>query len=147
MTVTTDNSSPLDSCPPFEDRNLSPATEQQGEINFESIQQILPMHKAANDSMRMSIDSNHEINVDDASNDASLQSEDWENDDNPWVGCVCGKIHNAPSIVFWIQCEACDTWCNVAPSCVGFDEDEAKLKTWTCRACPSAHHNLMVPAR
>ena len=146
VTVTINDSSPFDSFPPSEDHNVSLATAQHGERNIDSLQQM-PMPKTTNGSLHMSVDSSNKIAVDDASNAASLQSEDWENDDNPWVGCVCGKIHEAPSVVFWIQCEACDTWCNVAPACVGFDEDEATFKTWTCRACPGIHHKEMGPER
>jgi hypothetical protein len=52
----------------------------------------------------MHSNSGHEI--DDTSKAASLDSEDWEKDDNPWVGCVSGEIHDSPTVVFWIQCES-----------------------------------------
>lgn len=60
----------------------------------------------------------------------------WEGEDVPWLGCVCEKIHQRPSRVFWIQCEgACRAWYNVAVKCVGFDENQANRVSWTCPEC------------
>ena len=59
-----------------------------------------------------------------------------EDDENPWLGCVCGKTHPHPIKVFWIQCEGCDAWYNVAQECVGFDANVAeKLEDWCCWTC------------
>ncbi|KAL7554506.1 hypothetical protein ACHAWF_017963 [Thalassiosira exigua] len=73
--------------------------------------------------------------------DLSTSSAEQENDgaggdENPWLGCVCGKTHPHPIEVFWIQCEGCDAWYNVAQECVGFDEKAAEgLEEWFCWAC------------
>lgn len=59
-----------------------------------------------------------------------------ESDENPWLGCVCGSTHPHPIRVFWIQCESCESWYNVAEECVGFDEKKAEiLDEWFCWAC------------
>ena len=138
MALTVDDSPPSGyTHPHIEDHDLSPVMVQHDSINIEALPENLPISKCEKDSLHEGTESDDEIDVDDASKDASFESEDWENDDNPWIGCVCGKIHEAPAVVFWIQCESCDTWCNVAPACVGFDEDEAKFKAWTCRTCPA----------
>eukprot|EP00559_Dactyliosolen_fragilissimus_P007426 CAMPEP_0184870950 /NCGR_PEP_ID=MMETSP0580-20130426/39335_1 /TAXON_ID=1118495 /ORGANISM="Dactyliosolen fragilissimus" /LENGTH=342 /DNA_ID=CAMNT_0027373349 /DNA_START=1205 /DNA_END=2233 /DNA_ORIENTATION=+ len=65
------------------------------------------------------------------------RSEDeWEDDENPWLGCVCGKTHSSPSTVFWIQCDSCDAWYDVSPKCVGFSENEVdENESWECPAC------------
>ena len=138
-----DSAAILDDLPPDDmlahfQENLSMYQEtEQGAICIESFQEKFSM-PLETEHGPMSSEPREEIDADDTSNAASLKSDDWDNDDNPWVGCVCGEIHASPAVVFWIQCEACDTWCNVAPACVGFDEDEAKFKDkWTCRACPS----------
>lgn len=64
-------------------------------------------------------------------------SQQWENDNNAWNGCVCGVIHKASqSRLFWIQCEFCHSWYDVAERCVGFSEEQAqKLGQWICWAC------------
>jgi hypothetical protein len=60
-------------------------------------------------------------------------------DGNAWQGCVCGQIHDPPTKVFWIQCDVCESWYNVAKECVAFDIDEAKtLDKWVCWGCPSS---------
>jgi hypothetical protein len=85
------------------------------------------------------------------SDDASNQ--DWEEDENAWLGCVCGKIHSKSRTgVFWIQCEACKSWYDVSVGCVGFTEAEAKaIQNWTCWACPEgkveATPSLLSPSR
>uniref|UniRef100_A0A7S3VBC4 PDZ domain-containing protein n=1 Tax=Chaetoceros debilis TaxID=122233 RepID=A0A7S3VBC4_9STRA len=61
---------------------------------------------------------------------------EWEDDENPWLGCVCGEIHESPAPVFWIQCDGCDAWFNCAPACIGFDKQEALEKSdWECAEC------------
>jgi len=57
-------------------------------------------------------------------------------DDNPWLGCICGIEHPEPIVVFWIQCDACSAWYNVAEKCVGFNEEAAaRLDKWDCFVC------------
>ena len=34
----------------------------------------------------------------------------WDDDEDPWLGCICGETHVKPCVVFWIQCDSCDTW-------------------------------------
>jgi hypothetical protein len=65
---------------------------------------------------------------------SSVSKNDWSDDKNACVGCVCGAIHKK-SDVFWIQCESCDTWYNVAVRCVGFSQEEAKRIDWQCPGC------------
>ena len=73
---------------------------------------------------------------DEVEEDKSSDSECWSDDDEAWLGCVCGEIHPDPIPVFWVQCEECNAWYNVAPKCVGFSEKEAaSVERWTCRAC------------
>ncbi len=66
---------------------------------------------------------------------SSVEAEN-EDDDNPWLGCVCGRTHPFPIEVFWIQCSACDAWHNVAADCVGFTEEAADtMSEWCCWSC------------
>ena len=70
------------------------------------------------------------------SDDDNQQWKDGNGEDDPWLGCVCGQTHPHPIKVFWIQCEGCDAWYNVAEECVGFDADAAEdLDEWRCWAC------------
>lgn len=74
----------------------------------------------------------------DKTKEVSSPEDEWNNDDDedPWLGCVCGKTHPSPVKVFWIQCEGCNAWYNVAEECVGFDKDAAKnLDEWNCWVC------------
>jgi hypothetical protein len=72
-----------------------------------------------------------------ACNSSSAETE-WEEDENPWLGCICGETHESPIPVFWIQCDSCDAWCNVSPQCVGFSSSEADLRgEWQCPDCSS----------
>jgi PDZ domain len=52
-------------------------------------------------------------------------------------GCVCGKIHSSQSHhLFWVQCEGCATWFDVAEECVGFSKAEVEsIQSFHCRAC------------
>ncbi|KAL7539465.1 hypothetical protein ACHAXR_010606 [Thalassiosira sp. AJA248-18] len=71
-----------------------------------------------------------------SSSSSEDEYEEEGGDENPWLGCVCGKTHPHPIKVFWIQCEGCDAWYNVAQECVGFDARAAdKLDEWCCWAC------------
>jgi hypothetical protein len=62
-----------------------------------------------------------------------------DNDPNPWLGCVCGEIHSLKMCrgvkMFWIQCESCNAWYDVAEQCIGFTEKDAESKVWKCEAC------------
>ena len=72
----------------------------------------------------------------DNDNDDNQQWKDGNGEDDPWLGCVCGQTHPRPIKVFWVQCEGCDAWYNVAEECVGFDADAAEdLDEWRCWAC------------
>jgi hypothetical protein len=55
---------------------------------------------------------------------------------------VCGKIHSkagGSQGIFWIQCEACQSWYDVSEKCVGFDVKAAEtVENWTCWACPES---------
>jgi len=77
------------------------------------------------------------VNDDDVSVAGSDDNEyDGGGDENPWLGCVCGKTHPHPIKVFWVQCEGCDAWYNVAEECVGFDANKAEeLDEWLCWSC------------
>jgi len=68
--------------------------------------------------------------------DDNQQWKDGNGEDDPWLGCVCGQTHPHPIKVFWVQCEGCDAWYNVAEECVGFNADAAEdLDEWRCWAC------------
>jgi len=73
------------------------------------------------------------------SDDNDVDNQQWKDgngEDDPWLGCVCGQTHPHPIKVFWVQCEGCDAWYNVAEECVGFDADAAEdLDEWRCWAC------------
>jgi len=59
-----------------------------------------------------------------------------DTEEEAYNGCVCGKVHPNPIPVFWILCDNCDQWYNVAVGCVGFDAKEAaRLKDWQCWNC------------
>ena len=66
------------------------------------------------------------------STDDSIEEEDY-----PQMGCICGKSHanNRRVQTFWLLCEECKTWYEVAQKCVGFTQDEAADRTWTCNIC------------
>lgn len=66
------------------------------------------------------------------------ESKDWEEDENAWLGCVCGEIHSGSrNNIFWIQCEECESWYDVSNNCVGFTQVEAgSIDMWRCWACP-----------
>jgi hypothetical protein len=85
--------------------------------------------------------------VDDDNDDDENSSKDWDEDDNAWLGCVCGKIHMKGSRgVFWIQCESCRSWFDVHETCVGFKEHDVQaLPNWTCDACPSSAPHEEMP--
>ena len=73
--------------------------------------------------------------IDDIHSDQS-HSKTWTEDDNAWLDCVCGETHPKPVRLFWIQCDDCNSWYNVAPICVGFTKSEASsIAKWVCRAC------------
>eukprot|EP00979_Chaetoceros_neogracilis_P006051 scaffold1199_cov253-Chaetoceros_neogracile.AAC.2 len=70
--------------------------------------------------------------------EASSRSEEpqWDDDSNPWLGCICGETHESPIPVFWVQCDSCDAWFNCAYDCVGFSRLDAGNKDhWNCPDC------------
>ena len=72
------------------------------------------------------------------SSDDDKTCPEWEEDENPWLGCICGETHEKPISVFWIQCDSCDAWYNCAPHCIGFSKHEAQLRDkWQCPDCSS----------
>lgn len=61
---------------------------------------------------------------------------EWDDDSNPWLGCICGDTHESPTPVFWVQCDSCDAWYNCSSACVGFSKQEAtKRNDWECPGC------------
>ena len=73
---------------------------------------------------------------DDSSCGSSEAEYNADGDESPWLGCVCGRTHPHPIKVFWVQCNGCDAWHEVAEECVGFDEEAAQaLEEWFCWSC------------
>ncbi|CAB9507034.1 expressed unknown protein [Seminavis robusta] len=68
----------------------------------------------------------------------SATDEEEDDDGNPALGCVCGDIHDKRCVVFWVQCDSCDAWYNVSRRCVGFNEEQAQKRNWSCWACCSS---------
>jgi len=69
-------------------------------------------------------------------NDVDVEEPEWDDDSNPWLGCVCGETHESPIPVFWVQCDSCDAWFNCAAHCVGFSKEDAERKgDWKCTDC------------
>ena len=69
-------------------------------------------------------------------NEGGDDDEEEDDDGNAACGCVCGTIHGGQFVVFWIQCDSCNAWYNVARKCVGFSEEEAVQQgKWCCWAC------------
>ena len=72
----------------------------------------------------------------DSCEETRVESENWGDDDDPWIECVGGEAHESNVCMFWIQCDLCGTWLHVSSECVGFDEEEAKkLEKWKCNVC------------
>jgi hypothetical protein len=113
----------------------SPRSKKPARQSFEEIR----VHK--NDSGSENDDTNDEDDDDDD-----------DDDPNPWLGCVCGEIHASENRksdkMFWIQCESCKAWYDVAENCVGFTEVEAvKIINWHCEACISdSEDETEIPA-
>ena len=77
--------------------------------------------------------------------DSSDEEPEWDDDTNPWLGCVCGETHKSPTPVFWIQCEGCDAWYNCASECVGFNKKKAKeMSSWECPGCAPFEADLIT---
>jgi len=95
------------------------------------------------DSQEGSNYNNHSSHDDDGEDD---DNDGWEDDENPWLGCICGKTHSKgtvqkSSILFWIQCDDCQAWYECKEECIGFNEAEAlKLNSWVCPVCASANN-------
>ena len=65
-----------------------------------------------------------------------MEEPEWDDDSNPWLGCVCGETHESPIPVFWVQCDSCDAWFNCATDCVGFSSQDAGHRgDWQCPDC------------
>lgn len=80
----------------------------------------------------------------DEENDADR--DDYSNEDDPILGCICGETHEEPIEVFWLQCDECQAWYNNSVQCVGFSEEKAqKMKTWTCVSCGGAQPRPLQP--
>ena len=95
------------------------------------IQQFISERQVCSDGRLNSFSSGSE----DSQSIADDGSRQWDGDDNAWNGCVCGMIHKE-SRLFWIQCDVCNSWYDVAERCVGFSEKQAQqLEKWMCWAC------------
>jgi hypothetical protein len=75
----------------------------------------------------------------------SLKSPSQGTDDGrPCHGCVCGHSHSLSDSVYWILCDGCNEWYEVATNCVGFDEEAANKdeNPWYCWVCdpPADRH-------
>lgn len=78
----------------------------------------------------------------DSETDVTGEESACTDDGNAWLGCICGKVHKRIP-VFWIQCDKCNSWYNVAPKCVGFTERDAhSLKKWFCSGCPQEKETI-----
>lgn len=78
----------------------------------------------------------HQTQETDGNGSTEEEGDGWEEDDDPWLGCVCGEIHPSPIPVFWIQCDVCDAWYSVSKDCIGFDKKEVEnIDSWSCWAC------------
>ena len=107
----------------------------QSESTLEKSYHLDPQKSSYSSGSEM--DERRHIRIEDE--EISPREEDWDDDENAWLGCVCGKIHKKsehPNL-FWIQCESCSSWYDVSQKCVGFGMQEAKtIENWTCWACP-----------
>ena len=95
-------------------------------------------NKTGKENCRRSNGNSKSVDTDysDESSAFNSQEEDENDDENPWLGCVCGRTHPPPIKVFWIQCESCEAWYNVAEGCIGFNSEDANsLEEWSCWAC------------
>ena len=92
--------------------------------------------------------SNFHSNEQSDENGASGEDEpEWDDDSNPWLGCICGETHKSPMPVFWIQCDSCDAWYNCTSTCVGFSKKEALDKVdWECPDCAPFDKNTAPAA-
>ena len=75
----------------------------------------------------------------------SLKSPSQDTDDDrPCHSCVCGKSHSPSDSVYWILCDGCNEWYEVATNCVGFDKEAASKdkNPWFCWICkpPADRH-------
>ncbi|KAG7350774.1 hypothetical protein IV203_010134 [Nitzschia inconspicua] len=88
-------------------------------------------------------------NVNNVNDETPVEShEDACDDSNPWLGCICGEIHSSQSVrgaeMFWIQCDSCHSWYDVAEKCIGFSQKEAETKAWKCEGCESCESDEEV---
>lgn len=88
----------------------------------------------------MSNNENRLGSVVDNSKSSSAVEEEWSDDGNAWLGCVCGIVHDEETKVFWIQCDNCKSWYSVAEKCAGLTKKDAPdVEEWLCWACGPAH--------
>ncbi|OEU07572.1 hypothetical protein FRACYDRAFT_250994 [Fragilariopsis cylindrus CCMP1102] len=59
----------------------------------------------------------------------------FSSDQNPCMGCICGELHDDRFKKFWLQCESCKSWYDVAQKCIGFGRNKAENIVWHCEAC------------
>ena len=72
----------------------------------------------------------------DNNDDRSFDSDNSMNEDqNPCMGCICGELHDDRFKKFWLQCESCKSWYDVAQKCIGFGRNKAENIVWHCEAC------------
>ena len=113
------------------------------EEDVDSVSRAPDFSRPAKKSMGVVVDSESkcklnagESDKDDDDVDNDDEDDDSDDDGNPACGCVCGTIHGGQFVVFWIQCDECCAWYNVARKCVGFTEEEAHRRgKWSCWAC------------
>ncbi len=126
-------------------RRMLDACSESGTSDVEETQTGPTNAKKAHNNGKESLQGNqvnpkisNDQSIDDSSH-SNVEEEEFveeDYDENPWLGCVCGNTHPYPIKVFWIQCELCESWYNVAEECVGFDEKTAGiLDEWFCWAC------------
>lgn len=120
--------------------NLTSADHGDGKFTRSSGQEnVIQSSAEDNRSMGDCIIASEQLTNDHAgSSSVSVEDDNnWENDDNAWNGCVCGRMHGkTEGQLFWIQCDNCDTWYDVSAKCVGFTKREAEDMNWTCWGCP-----------
>jgi hypothetical protein len=87
----------------------------------------------------MAIDSENKNDDDGESENNDDSSSKGDNsiyeDQNPCMGCICGESHDDRFKKFWLQCESCKSWYEVAQKCIGFDVHKAENIVWHCEAC------------
>ena len=83
------------------------------------------------------------ITIENKNNNDPDDDDDFDNNDdssfssdqNPCMGCICGELHDDRFKKFWLQCESCKSWYDVAQKCIGFGRNKAENIVWHCEAC------------